>query len=80
MRLPARFHLLAALGALGATGGFALIYALVVWVSRPSKTGGMDPTQSYITWIAVGGLVVALIAVHVVFAQQLRAEDRRSRG
>jgi len=62
---------LAALGAFGAIGGMVLAFGGLVLLTAPGRTGGMDPTGAAVTWIAVGGVVIALIAVHLVIARQL---------
>ena len=63
---------LAGLGALGAALGIAVVFALFVVLTYPG-TGGMDWTLTWITWISVGGIAAALIAVHIAFAKKLLA-------
>lgn len=62
---------LAGFGAFGAIGGMSAGYGLFILLTRPTATSGMDLTSSLVTWIAVGGVLLALIAVHVVLAKQL---------
>jgi len=62
---------LAGLGAFGACAGLTAVYLLIAWISRPTRTGGIDPTLSWIVWIALAGVFAALIIVHVVIARQL---------
>ena len=71
MNLPPRILRLLALGALGACAAFVALYALVVFITIPRAGAGIDATHATITWISVGGMVLALIAVHVVIARQL---------
>jgi hypothetical protein len=59
------------LGAYGACAGIAGLYLLVAYISRPTATGGIDPTQSHVVWIALGGLTVGLLVAHHVFGRQL---------
>ena len=67
-----RFEKLAALGALGATGGMVLLYLLFVWIGIPRPaTAGMDLTTGSVLWISLGVLFVALIAFHLAMAHQL---------
>lgn len=61
---------LAGLGALGAAAGIAVLFAAFVWWTWPGS-GGMDLTHTVVAWIGVGGIVVALIAVHVVYGRVL---------
>ena len=65
------------LGALGASGFFVLIYAAFIYFTLPQPDSGMDWTQRIIAWIGVGGVVLALIAVHVVIGRQLIGPQRR---
>lgn len=74
---------LAGLGALGAAGGIALLFAAFVWWTWPGE-GGMDLTHTLVAWIGVGGIVLALVVVHVVYARVLlrsaREEETPSRN
>jgi hypothetical protein len=65
------FQKLAALGALGASGGLFLILAAVFVFLHPYPRGGMDGTHYTLTLMAFTGLLGAIIAVHLVFARQL---------
>ena len=66
------------LGALGASGFFLLLYAGFLFITRPDGNSGMDWTTRIVSWIGVGGIVLALIAVHVVLGKQLMGPPRRS--
>jgi hypothetical protein len=78
MRLDAKMVTLlrrgAAIGAYVVTGGLFAVYAGVVALTRTVPTGGMNPAVSVITWICVFIPVLALAAVHIVFARQLLAK------
>ena len=69
--MPAKIARLAGLGAFGACAAFVALYLFVGKISKPSRTGGMMPALSAITWISVGMVVLALIGVHVLFGRQL---------
>ena len=72
---------LAGLGAFGACAGFVALYALVVYISRHTATGGMMQTLSVVTWISVGLVVLALIVLHVAMGKELLSLSRgESRG
>ena len=72
MRLPLPIPKLAALGAVAACGGIFLLYLLIVWLGLPRPaTGGINLAHGAITWISVGCVVVALIALHLALAHQL---------
>lgn len=47
------------------------LYALIVFISRPGKLSGIDFTNAIVAWIALGGLILALIVVHAVIGKQL---------
>ena len=64
-------HKLAALGAVGACGGMALIFLAVAIFLRPFPRGGMDGTSYALTLMAIGGVLAGLVAVHLAFARQL---------
>jgi hypothetical protein len=72
---------LAGLGAFGACAGFVALFAFVAYLSRHTATGGMMQTLSVVTWISVGLVVIALIAVHVAIGKELLSLSRgESRG
>ena len=66
---------LAALGALGASAGLGLL--LLIFIFYTIGNGGMDGVTTAVAWISVGGLVLALIAAHLVFARKLMDVDRQ---
>ena len=70
---------LAGLGALGAAAGLVALYLLFAFSTRPGVYAGMDDTSRFLTWLAVGGVVLALVAVHVVLGLQLLAIGRGER-
>jgi TRAP-type C4-dicarboxylate transport system permease small subunit len=69
--MPPRIARLAGLGALAACGAFAALFLYVAYISRHTATGGMMPALSVVSWISVGIVVVALIAVHIAIGKQL---------
>jgi hypothetical protein len=69
--VPPKIARLAGLGAFAACGGFILLFALLAWASRHTPTGGMMPVLSWVTWLSVALVIVALIAVHVYLGRQL---------
>jgi hypothetical protein len=79
--MPTKYARLAGLGAFGACAGFVALFALVAYISRHTATGGMMETLSVVTWISVGLVVLALIAVHVAIGKELLSLGRgESRG
>ena len=68
---------LAALGALGASAGLGLLFLLFVFYTLGA--GGMDGVTTAVAWISVGGLIVGLIAAHLMFARKLMDVDREER-
>jgi hypothetical protein len=69
--MPPKIARLAGLGALGACGAFIALFAYIVYISRHTPTGGMMPALSAVSWISIGLVVLALIAVHVAISRQL---------
>ncbi|MDB4905639.1 MAG: hypothetical protein JWO05_423 [Gemmatimonadetes bacterium] len=69
--MPPKIARLAGLGAFGATAGLAGLFALIAWLAMPSARGGIDLTNAIVAWIAVGGLFLALILLHVYLGRQL---------
>ncbi|HJQ19955.1 MAG TPA: hypothetical protein VJ867_06355 [Gemmatimonadaceae bacterium] len=69
--MPPKIARFAGLGAFGACAGLFALYLLIAWVSRPTRTGGIEPTLSWVTWIALAGVFAALIIVHVAIGRQL---------
>jgi hypothetical protein len=74
--VPPRIARLAGFGAFGACSGFAALYLLVMYITRPTPFSGLDGTLRFITWLSVAGVILALIGVHVVFGRQLLALSR----
>ena len=74
--MPPRIAKLAGLGAFAACGGIAALYVLFVYVTRPAATAGMDPALRFLSWFTVAGVLLALLAVHVVLGRQLLALSR----
>ena len=74
------FYKLAALGALGACAGLLALYGLLVATMLPSPREASDLTNMAVTLIAVGGVLAALILVHLLAARELfrmaRDDDR----
>ena len=69
--VPERIRKLLALGALGACFGLAALFALLVFITIPRSNGGIDGTSATVTWISVAGVILALIAVHLLIAKRL---------
>ena len=74
--MPSKYAKLAGLGAFGACAGFVVLYFFVAYIARHTPTGGMMMTLSVVTWISVGLVVAALIAVHIAIGRQLLALSR----
>ena len=74
---PARASRLAALGALAVAGGSVALFALFVFATRPTSSGGMDLTNRVIAWISVGGVILVIIAVHLVYARDLMRKSKQ---
>ncbi|HTL35357.1 MAG TPA: hypothetical protein VL326_19645 [Kofleriaceae bacterium] len=69
--MPPKIARAAGLGAFAACIAFAALFAYIVYISRGTPTGGMMPALSAVSWISIGLVVIALIAVHVAIGKQL---------
>jgi hypothetical protein len=78
--MPPHIARLAGLGAFGASAGFLALFALIAWASRHTARGGMMASLSVVTWISVGLVVIALIAVHVYLGRQLLSLSKGERS
>jgi cation transporter-like permease len=72
---PAR---LGALGALGHAAAIAALFAALVYFTRPGGNASMVAI-SVLSWMIFGMIALVLVAVSIVFARQLRDEERRGR-
>jgi hypothetical protein len=73
-----KFEKLAALGAIGACGGIAVVYAGLAWLGLPTAfagvpgaTGGIDPINRSVLWIAAAVPVSLFVIAHLGLAKQL---------
>jgi hypothetical protein len=62
---------LAALGALGVCAGTFGLYVFLAFFTRPVTVGGIDQTQSVLTWIALAIPFSLIIGAHLVYARVL---------
>ena len=69
--MPPKIARLAGLGAFAACGGLAILYLLLVYATRPTARGGIDIINAVVTWIALGGVFVALSDAHVLIGRRL---------
>ena len=69
--MPPKIAKLAGLGAFGACAGLLALYLGLIFLTRPVARGGIDAVNASVAWIALGGLILALIAVHVAIGRQL---------
>jgi hypothetical protein len=69
--MPPKIARLVGLGAYAACVGLALLYLLLIYISRPTPRSGIDPTNAMVTWIALGGVFAGLIGAHVVIGRRL---------
>ncbi len=69
--MPPKIAKLAGLGAFGASAGMLALFALIIFMTRSTPLGGMMPALSFLTWISLAVVFVALIAAHVAIGKQL---------
>lgn len=69
--MPKLIARLLGIGAYFAAAGLTALFLLVAYTSRRTATGGMDPTTAHVTWLALGGVTLALVVAHHVIGKQL---------
>ena len=69
--MPPKIARLAGLGAYGACAGMVALFALIVFFTRHTPTGGMTTGLAIELWISLAVVFVALIAAHIAIAKQL---------
>lgn len=69
--MPKMLARLLGLGAYAVCAGLLGLFAVVAFFSRHTATGGIDPTTQHVTWLAMGGVVLAIIGVHLYIGRQL---------
>ena len=69
--MPPKLAKLAGLGAFGACAGLLGLFLLLVFLTLPRATGGIDGTNAAVAWISLAGVFLGLIIVHVVIGRQL---------
>ena len=69
--MPPKVARLAGLGAYGACAGMLALFALIVYFTRHTPTGGMTTGLAIELWISLAVVFVALIAAHIAIAKQL---------
>ena len=69
--MPPKIARLAGLGAYGACAGMIAIFALLIFGTRHTATGGLLPTLSFVTWISMAVVFASLIAAHIAIGKQL---------
>ncbi len=74
--MPPRIAKLAGLGAFGACGGIVAVFALFVYGTSGSGSPGLDAPERFLAQFAVGGVLLALLGVHLVLARRLLALSR----
>jgi hypothetical protein len=76
--MPPKIAKLAGLGAFSACAGLVAVYLLLVLITQPSSRGGIDSINAAVAWISLGGLILALIVVHVAIGNS-SCDWRRAR-
>lgn len=64
---------IAALGALGVSGGTLALYVFMAYFTRAIPSGGIDQTESIVAWIAMAIPALLIIGAHLVYARVLLA-------
>jgi hypothetical protein len=69
--VPPKIARLAGFGAYGACAGMIGLFALIMYFTRHTATGGMTTSLAIELWISLAVVFAALIAAHVAIAKQL---------
>ena len=69
--MPPKIARLAGLGAYGASAGMLALFALIMFFTRHTGTGGMTWDLSILLWISLAVVFAALIAALVAIGKQL---------
>lgn len=69
--MPKMIARLLGLGAYAASVAFAVLFVLLAYASRPTPVGGIDDTLAHVTWLAMGGVMLAIAVVHIGLGKQL---------
>lgn len=69
--MPRMIARLLGLGAYAVCLALVAVFAAVLLASRHTATGGIDPTTEHVTWLAIGGVTLGIIAVHLYLGRQL---------
>lgn len=69
--MPKLIARLLGIGAYIAATALMGVFVLVAYTSRRTPTGGMDVTTAHVTWLALGGVTLALFVAHHVIGKQL---------
>lgn len=81
-RLSPKFAKLLTLQLLGTVVVLLGVLAFLIYHTRPNymgTTGGIDLINTFITWMAFIAVFGALIAIHLIFARQMRSEANGER-
>jgi hypothetical protein len=62
---------LAAAGALAVSGGVAALFLFIAFFTRSIPLGGIDQTQSILSWIGLAVPFTLIIGAHLVYAKVL---------
>lgn len=74
--MPPRIARLAGLGAFAVSVVLVAILVLFIIWTRPAASSGLDDTERFLAWFGVAGVLLALVAVHVVIGRRLLAVAR----
>ena len=69
--MPKTIARLLGLGAYAVCAGLLALFAVAAFYSRHTPTGGIDPVTEHVTWMSMGGVVLAIIGVHLYLGRQL---------
>ena len=74
--MPPRIARLAGLGAFAVSAVLLLLIVLFILWTWPANSSGLDGTERFLSWFGVAGVLLALMAVHIVIGRRLLAAAR----
>jgi len=74
--MPPRIARLAGLGAFAVSAVLVLLIVLFIAWTWPHNSSGLDGTERFLSWLGVAGVLLALMAVHIVIGRRLLAVAR----
>jgi hypothetical protein len=77
LKMQGQVARLAAYGAYAVCAGLVVVFAFIVWLTRPVPAGGMNEGMAVLTWICAAVVVILVGAAQIAMTGQLFEAARR---